>query len=95
MKYMNDCKLCSIKHKQYDQGRVKINQKNVRFPQKITAMPCYNAVRLALICYYAAIAFKPFLGRARFPLTVMLFPLSFNLEVPRYLICHNVQKSGI
>lgn len=79
MKYMNDCKLFSIKHKQYDHGRVKINQKNFRFPQKITAMPCYNAVCLALICYYAATAFKPFLDRVCFPLTVMLFPLSFNL----------------
>jgi hypothetical protein len=44
-----------------------------------TAIPCYNAVSLALISYYAAIAFQLFLDRVHLPPTVTLFPLSFNL----------------
>jgi hypothetical protein len=38
-----------------------------------TAITRYNAVRLALIRYYAAIAFQPFLDRAHSPPTVTLF----------------------
>jgi hypothetical protein len=33
----------------------------------LNVLPRYTAVRLALIRYYAAIAFQPFLGKARFP----------------------------
>jgi hypothetical protein len=38
-----------------------------------TVVPRYNAVRLALIRYYPAISFQPFLGTARFPPSVTLF----------------------
>jgi hypothetical protein len=43
-----------------------------------TAIPRYNAVRLALIRYYPAIAFQPFLGVTRFPPYVPLFVSTFS-----------------
>jgi hypothetical protein len=43
-----------------------------------TAIPRYNAVRLAPIRYYPAIAFQPFLGVARFPPYVTLFVSTFS-----------------
>jgi hypothetical protein len=41
--------------------------KTTELTMHITAIPRYNAVRITLIPYYAAIAYQPFIGIARFP----------------------------
>jgi hypothetical protein len=48
-------------------------ESHFNFQIRTTAILRYNAVRLALIRHYAAVAFQPFLGMAPFPPAVTLF----------------------